>query len=249
MTIKSDPDGTANDNVTWLDVAMTSNAPAKVESISIDDFTSVSPVYPIVLTFSRKMDRASVEEGFSIDNDGKVGLSWDNDYTLNIDISELVPNTKYTIRIDGSTAKNSQTGQLLDGNGDGTGGDDYVLEITMAEPDLTPATVVSTDPAADSEVEYNLRPVVRIEYSEPLNWNEDTYADFVTVKDKEGNTYAGTLTHTVIGERSVLHYYFNEDLPLDKCFLVTVKEGLADLSGNLSDEYNFRFLSEYRGIE
>lgn len=249
VTIKSDPDGTANDNVTWLDVAMTSNAPAKVESISIDDFTSVSPVYPIVLTFSRNMDRASVEEGFSIDNDGKVGLSWDNDYTLNIDISELVPNTKYTIRIDGSTAKNSQTGQLLDGNGDGTGGDDYVLEITMAEPDLTPATVVSTDPAADSEVEYNLRPVVRIEYSEPLNWNEDTYADFVTVKDKEGNTYAGTLTHTVIGERSVLHYYFNEDLPLDKCFLVTVKDGLADLSGNLSDEYNFRFLSEYRGIE
>lgn len=249
VTIKSAPDGTANDNVTWLDVAMTSNAPAKVESISIDDFTSVSPVYPIVLTFSRNMDRASVEEGFSIDNDGKVGLSWDNDYTLNIDISELVPNTKYTIRIDGSTAKNSQTGQLLDGNGDGTGGDDYVLEITMAEPDLTPATVVSTDPAADSEVEYNLRPVVRIEYSEPLNWNEDTYADFVTVKDKEGNTYAGTLTHTVIGERSVLHYYFNEDLPLDKCFLVTVKEGLADLSGNLSDEYNFRFLSEYRGIE
>lgn len=249
VTIKSDPDGTANDNVTWLDVAMTSNAPAKVESISIDDFTSVSPVYPIVLTFSRNMDRASVEEGFSIDNDGKVELSWDNDYTLNIDISELVPNTKYTIRIDGSVAKNSQTGQLLDGNGDGTGGDDYVLEITMAEPDLTPATVVSTDPAADSEVEYNLRPVVRIEYSEPLNWNEDTYADFVTVKDKEGNTYAGTLTHTVIGERSVLHYYFNEDLPLDKCFLVTVKEGLADLSGNLSNEYNFRFLSEYRGIE
>ena len=122
------------------------------------------------------MDRASVEEGFYIDNDGKVGLSWDNDYTLNIDISELVPNTKYTIRIDGSTAKNSQTGQLLDGNGDGTGGDDYVLEITMAEPDLTPATVVSTDPAADSEVEYNLRPVVRIEYSEPLNWNEDRNA-------------------------------------------------------------------------
>ena len=30
---------------------------------------------------------------------------------------------------------------------------------------------------------------------------------------------------------------------------MTVKEGLADLSGNLSDEYNFRFLSEYRGIE
>lgn len=248
VTIKSDPDGLANDNVTWLDVEMTSNAPAKVESISIDDLTSVSPVYPIVLTFSRNMDRASVEEGFSIDNDGKVELSWDNDYTLNLDISELVPNTKYTIRIDGSVAKNSQTGQLLDGNGDGTAGDDYVLEITMAEPDLTPASVVSTDPASDGEVVYNLRPVIRIEYDEPLNWNEDTYADFVTVKDKEGNTYSGSLTHAVVGERSVLHYYFDEDLPLDKCFLVTVKEGLADLSGNVSDEYNFRFLSEYRDI-
>ena len=248
VTIKSAPDGQANDNVTWLDVEMTSNAPAKVESISIDDFTSVSPVYPITVTFSRNMDRASVEEGFSIDNDGRVALSWDNDYTLNIDISELLPNAKYTIRIDGSIAKNSQTGQLLDGNGDGTAGDDYVLEITMAEPDLTPAAVVSTDPAADGEVVYNLRPVIRIEYDEPLNWNEDTNADCLTVTDKDGNTYAGSLTHSIVGERSVLHYYFNEDLPLDKCFLVTVKEGLADLSGNISDEYSFRFLSEYRDI-
>ncbi len=248
VTIKSDPDGMANDNVTWLDIAMTSNAPAKVESISIDDLSSVSPVYPITITFSRNMDKESVEKAFSIDNDGEVTLSWDNDYTLNIDISKLVPNTKYTIRIDGSTAKNSQTGQLLDGNGDGTEGDDYVLEITMAEPDLTPATVVSTDPANDGEAVFNLRPVIRIEYDEPLNWNEDTYADYLTVTDKDGNTYPGSLTHTLIGDKSVLHYYFDEDLPLDKCFLVTVKEGLADLSGNLSEEYNFRFLSEYRGI-
>lgn len=248
VTIKSDPQGMANDNVTWLDVQLTSNAPAKVATLSIDDFSSVSPVYPLVITFSRNMDRESVEKAFSIDNNGEVALSWDNDYTLNVDLAKLVANLSYNIKIDGSVAKNSQTQQAFDGDGDGTPGGDYTLAITMAEPDVTPATVVSTYPAVDGESLYTLRPVIRIEYSEVLNWNDDKNSECVTVTDKDGNTYAGRLTHEVVRDASVIHYYFNEDLPLDKCFLVKVAEGLTDLSGNVSDSYSFRFLSEYRSI-
>lgn len=248
VTIKSNTEGQSSDNVTWLDVEMTSNAPAKIATTSVEDASSVSPVYPIVLTFSRKMDKASVEKAFSIDNSGEVTLSWTNDYTLSIDISELVPLKTYNITIDGSIAKNSQTQQLFDGNGDGVGGDNYTLTITMAEPDVTAPTVVSTDPAIDGTVEFTLRPVVRIEYDEILNWNDDKNADCITVVDKDNNTYAGTLTHSIINERSVLHYFFTEDLPLDKCFKVTVSAGLADMSGNTTDEFSFRFLSEYRGL-
>lgn len=247
-TIKSNPEGQSNDNVTWLDVQMTSNAPAKVATTSVEDPSSVSPVYPIVLTFSRNMDKASVEKAFAIDNDGSVSLTWINDYTLNIDISKLVPLKTYNITIDGSIAKNAQTQQPFDGNGDGVGGDTYKLTITMAEPDVTPAKVVSTDPAINGDVEFTLRPVIRIEYDEILNWNDDKNADCLTLVDKDGKSYAGTLTHTVINDASVLQYYLTEDLPLDKCFKVTVKPGLADMSGNLTDEFNFRFLSEYRGI-
>lgn len=247
-TIKSNPEGQSNDNVTWLDVQMTSNAPAKIATTSVENPNSVSPIYPIILTFSRNMDKSSVEKAFAIDNDGNVSLTWVNDYTLSIDISKLTPLKTYNITIDGSIAKNSQTQQPFDGNGDGIGGDNYKLTITMAEPDVTPAKVVSTDPAIGGEVAFTLRPVVRIEYDEILNWNDDKNSDCLTVVDKDGKSYAGTLTHTVINEASVLQYYFNEDLPLDKCFKVTVKAGLADMSGNLTDEFSFRFLSEYRGV-
>ena len=248
VVIKSNPAGQSNDNVTWLDIMMTSNAPAKVASISVEDTKAVSLVDPIVITFSRKMDKESVEKAFSIDNDGEVTLTWINDYTLSVDVSKLVPLKTYNIKIDGSVAKNSQTNQPFDGNGDGNGGDDYTLSITMKEADTTPAQVVSTDPAIDGDVAYTLRPVVRVEYDEIIDWNEDKNADCMTVIDPEGNTYAGTLTHSVVNGASVLQYFFSEDLPLDKCFLVTVKPGLADLSGNLTEEFRFRFLSEYRPV-
>ena len=247
-TIKSNPEGQSNDNITWLDIAMTSNAPAKIATTSIENPESVTPVYPIILTFSRKMDKQSVEKAFSISNNGEVALTWTNDYTLSIDVSKLVPLSSYTITIDGSIAKNSQTGQLFDGNGDGIGGDNYSVTITMAEPDVTPANVVSTDPAINGEVKFTLRPVVRIEYDEILDWNDDKYGNSLTVTDKDNNEYEGVLTHTIINEASVLHFFFKNDLPLDKCFIVKVKGGIADLSGNLTDDFSFKFLSEYRDI-
>lgn len=246
VTIKDGQQGETVDFVTVLDVEMTNNAPAKVDGISISDPANVSPVYPITITFSRNMDKTSVENAFSIDNNGSVTLSWENDYTLVLDISKLQPLLTYNITIKGDVAKNSQTQQFLDGNGDGIEGGDYVLSITMAEPDVTAPEVVSTYPTIDATAVYTQRPPIRIEYSETLDWNEDKYANFITVKDKDGNTYAGTIEHAIVRDASVLHFYLNEDLPLDKCFLVSVKEGIPDLSGNLTEPFHFRFLSEYR---
>ena len=127
-------------------MALVNAAPAKIDAISIADLSSVSPIYPLTITFSRNMDRQSVEQAFSINNDGKVELSWTNDYTLNVDLKQLDALWQYTITIDGSVAKNSQTGQLLDGDGDGAEGGDYTLTFTMAEPDVTAPEAVATIP-------------------------------------------------------------------------------------------------------
>ena len=70
----------------------------------------------------------------------------------------------------------------------------------------------------------------------------------VFIVDSDGTYYDGVLTHTVINEASVLHYYLKENLPLDRCFLVTVEGGIPDLSGNETEEFSFKFLSEYRDI-
>lgn len=246
VTIKEGGEHTP-DFVTFCDVELTNIAPAKVDAISIEDLSSVSPVLPLVITFSRNMNRESVEQAFSINNDGVVKLTWVNDYTLSVDISKLEPLWDYTIKIDGSIAKNSQTDQFFDGDGDGQPGGDWELTLTMAEPDVTAPQVVSTYPAADGEVVYTTCPPIRIEYDEEIAWNDDDFVDgAITVTDKDGNAIAGKTVHAVVYGKSVLHFIANADLPADKCLLVKVAAGLKDASGNVTEPYYFRFLTEYR---
>lgn len=246
VTIKSAITGEAAESVTFLNVELTNILPAVVSGTSLEDLTSVNSLKPLILTFSRKMNRESVEQALSIDNDGEITLTWIDDCTLSIDISKLEPYKTYKLTIDGEVAKNSQTGLKFDGDADGAEGGTFELTFTMAEPDVTAPVVVSTDPATDGEVVYTLRPVIRVEFNEALNWNEDKNGTCITVTDANGTDYAGKLTHAVVSEKSVIHFYFNEDLPLDKAFLVKVAGGLSDLYGNVSEDYYFRFLSEYR---
>lgn len=248
VTIKSGGEN-SGDFVTFLDVALTNNSPAVVSSISIENAESVSPIYPVTLTFSRNMNRETVENAFSVNNDGKIDLKWINDYTLELDLSKLVPLWDYTITIDGSIAKNSQTDQFFDGDADGEPGGNWVYSFTMAEPDLTAPVIVSTYPKAEGEVVMTEKFPVRIEFDEEINWNEDKNADCVSLTDKDGTVYTGTTTHAVVNGHSVLHFYSNTDLPKDHTILVTVAPGLADMSGNVTTEPSyFRFMTEYRSI-
>lgn len=246
VTMQSDPQGLSGDNVTWANIQLTNIAPAVISSNSVYNPEAVNKRDDIVLTFSRNMDRASVEQAFSINHNGNVTLTWDNDYTLRVNISQLLEDMNYTITIDGSVAKNSQTQQLLDGDNDGTEGGDYVFYFITIPADLEAPYIVNTTPTENETMKYTLRPVVRIEYNEELDWNEDQAVDAIVVVDADGNTYDGTLTHTVIRNASVLHYYLNQNIARDKCFKVTVKGGFADLSGNVSEPKTFKFLSEYR---
>lgn len=249
VTLNSNPQGQSSENVTWANMELTSNAPAVVSSNSITDPAAVNILNDMVITFSRKMDKASVEKAFSISNNGKVTLTWENDYTLHVSLKGLLDDMDYTITIDGSVAKNSQTNQFFDGDGDGQEGGNYVFAFTTIPADVEAPYVKSTTPAENSTMLYTHRPVIRVEYNEELAWNDDDATDAIIVEDKDGNRYSGKLTHAVVRNASVLHLYLNEDLPLDKCFKVTVKGGFKDLSGNVSEGKVFKFLSEYRTVK
>ncbi len=250
VTLKSDPQGLSGDNVTWANIALTSNSPAQVSGVSVTNPDAVSTLEDIVLTFSRNMDRASVEQAFSINNNGQVTLSWDNDYTLRINPKQLLDDMDYTITIDGSVAKNSQTNQFLDGDKDGAEGGNYVFSFTTKPADVEAPYVASTTPEANSTMKYTMRPVIRIEFNEQLMWNEDdVQGDEIVVTDKNGVVQTGRLTHAVVSGASVLHFYLDKDLELDQCYKVAVKGGFKDLSGNVSKGYVFKFLSEYRSVK
>lgn len=83
------------------------------------------------ITFSKAMDTASVEQGMTIAPGNNTQLSnvyaWsENDTVLNY-ITDVDEKREYTVTIAG-TAKD-KTGKLLDGNSDGTGGDEYAFEV------------------------------------------------------------------------------------------------------------------------
>lgn len=234
------------DYVAFCDVEMKNISPAKVDACSAEDLSAVSPLNPMTLTFSRNMDRESVEKAFSISNNGDVTMSWQNDYTLDIDVSKLRPMWSYVITIDGSVAKNSQTGMQLDGDGDGVAGGDYVLSFTMDVPDEEAPEIVSTYPEMDGEVVYTHRPPVSIEYDEEIVWNDDNEEEVIVVTDKAGNKVAGKTVHAVVREASVLTFIADQDYPADQTFLVTVKAGLKDRTGNETEAQYFRFMTEYR---
>ena len=246
VTMQSDPQGLSGDNVTWGNIQLTNIAPAIVSGNTVYNPDAVNKRDDIVLTFSRNMDKTSVEQAFSINHNGQVTLSWDNDYTLRININQLLEDMDYVITIDGSIAKNSQTGQFLDGDGDGVEGGNYVFAFVTIPPDVEAPYIVNTTPTENETMKYTLRPVIRVEFNEELDWNEDEAVDAITLVDADGVSYEGTLSHAVVRHASVLHYYLNQDIPRDKCFKVSVKGGFADLAGNVSEPKTFKFLSEYR---
>lgn len=250
VTLKSNPQGLSGDNVTWANIALTSNAPAQVSGVNVTNPDAVSTLEDIVFTFSRNMDRTSVERAFSINNAGVVALSWDNDYTLRVNPKDLLDDMDYTITIDGSIAKNSQTNQFLDGDKDGVEGGNYVFSFTTKPADVEAPYVASTTPAENSTMHFTMRPVIRVEFNEQLQWNEDDITgDEIVVTNKEGVVQTGRLTHEVVRGASVLHYYLDKDLELDKCYKVAIKGGFKDLSGNVSKGHVFKFLSEYRTVK
>jgi hypothetical protein len=177
------------------------------------------------------MTRATVEAAISIVPAGTITYSWTNDYTLRINISQLSYETNYTLTIDGSVAKNSETGSFLDGDGDGTAGGNYVLNFKTGEQDTEAPTVVSYGPESASLQEEAARPIVRIEFSEPLN-TATIAPNQITVTDATGETVGGTQKYTVVNGKSVLHYFFTADLQPQATYRVTLAGGVEDLYGN-----------------
>ena len=249
VTLNRDSQGLAGDNVTWANVQLTSSAPAVVSSINVNDPDHVKTINDIVITFSRNMNRESVEQAFSINNSGNVTLSWDNDYTLRININRLLDDMDYTITLDGNTARNAQTNQLLDGDNDGNEGGNYVFRFTTVPADVEAPYIVSTTPADGETMLYTLRPAIRVEFNEELAWNDDNATDVIVLESADGDVVEGKFTHAVVRDASVLHFYPNTDLKLDKTYRFKVKGEFTDLSGNTSEIRTFfRFMTEYRPV-
>ena len=204
---------------------------------------------PMVLTFSRKMDKSSVESAIGITPAGTLSYLWINDFTLHVNLSQLDFETAYTLTIDGAIAKNSLTGQFLDGAGAGTEGSDFVLDFTTGEQDITPPSVVSYDPQDTLPLTVEtFRPIVRIQFSELLG-ESSILPNQITVTDSGGETIGGVPKYTAINNIGVLHYFLTEDLKPGETYTVHLTEGIEDMYGNVMEEpLQYSFTAKPRKI-
>ena len=225
------------------DIQLSKLIPAKVKTVErrLDMNSHVIQRLPMDIIFDRQMDKASVEEAFEISPDADVSLSWQNDFTLRVNISKLNFDTDYTITIKGSVAKNSLTGQFLDGVGNGTEGSDFVFRFTSCNTDVLPPVIVSYDPQEEQEI--SSRPIVRIEFDEPLNEQTISPNGQITVTDNAGNNIDGQLNYYMSSNfKSVIHYTFYDDLTPNETYTVKLASGIEDWYGNaMPDDFEFTF--------
>ena len=242
LTIPASVGATTIEGLGVKDFKMLNQMPAVVSNVKVtnDMNGKAIPRYPMELVFSRKMDKASVESAISFSPAATVSYSWPNDFTLRVDISNVAFETTYTLTIDGSVAKNSVTNQYLDGTHDGTEGGNYVFTFTTSDLDVDSPVVISYDPQEDQEI--SARPVVRIEFDEPLNELTIGHTP-VTVADSNGDLVEGLHSyHTLPNFKSVIHYRFFDDLKPQETYTVTLSSGIEDMYGNaMTEEFTFDF--------
>ena len=240
-TVASKPNGRTHENLTFVDVALTSTVPAVVDAVQPEDEVSnLVPGTDVDIVFSRKMDQASVEEAVSIDPGVDLPFSWADEFTLVIGTGNLEFNTEYTITVDGSVAKNAATNQLLDGNSDGTAGGDFQRVINTSPEDTTPPQLLSSTPN-ESEDAKTIRPVVRLVFDEEIVPETINAESIVVTSNSENTEVSGSVSYSVVKDQSVLHFFPGEDLTTDALYNVTVKAGLEDAFGNATQVEEFSF--------
>lgn len=219
-----------DDFFTFHDIGLVSNELPYVKStFPADGDTSFSVLDGIGIEFSRPMNQASVETTLVIVPDIEAELSWtEDDSRLLIFSDSLKFLTQYTITISGMSVDNF--GHLLDGNNDGTGGDDYTFSFRTGT-DTDPPYLQKSYPAYNQR-EIELQPIISLTYNEELNPTTVT-EDIFKLERVANESYVNLdLAHYVVNRQSVVNLFPHESLFDNERYITQISAGLKDLLGN-----------------
>lgn len=241
LTILSNPEGNIVQNLSFLDVTLTSSLPPVVEWVEpAPPLENLVPGTPIRIRFSRKMNQQSVEDAISMSPEAVLSFTWQNEFTLIVNTSQLEYVTDYTMTIDGSIAQNLLTAQFLDGNGDGEEGGDFLLEVTTSEEDSTPPQLLDFSPS-EIEPARELRPIIRLVYDESIIESSIATNAITLAPINGGGTVPGIIHHKVVNGQSILHFFPTENLNPALVYEAHVSAGLSDQFNNQTEAKTIRF--------
>ena len=215
----------------FLDRSLESTAlPKIVLSSPANNDTAFNASLPVVLTFSKMMDTASVRAAFTITPSVRGSFVWSGNSTiLTFDPDSVVLpfDQTFTVRVD--TTASSQVGQTLDGNGDGVSGDPFVLTFKTKPVDAWPPVILTTYPVPGDTVNAPNH-VVCITFDEPLDPSSVNTTN-VVIQIKGGLTLSRTVQYWERGGKGGINLYVTGGLTPARTYRARVS-GVKDLAGN-----------------
>ncbi|MDZ7384611.1 MAG: Ig-like domain-containing protein [candidate division KSB1 bacterium] len=217
---------------TFVDVGMYSTVPPVVKSTYPADGDTAFPAWAdMVITFSRPMDRQTVESAFALQPRADVSFSWSSDGTrLTVRTDTLQFTTDYVLTIAG-TAR-SIHGYFLDGNSDGVGGDDFVVRFRTSRADITPPKIVKMYPKQNA-TNVELHPIISAWYDEELDSTVDFGALYKVERWVDHTYVPGTIKHYVVNAQSILTFFPEAPLYPRETYVTRIFAGLRDYFGNV----------------
>ena len=225
------------DDFTFHDISLVSAIPPSINGLEVTAPVMVNPGENLVLQFSRKMLKTSVEDALSITPADSIRLIWRTDSRLEIVTNELEFESNYTLKIDSTAIDKSSYMHQLDGNGDGVGGDSFVLEIETGNADIQSPVVSDIRPTNTKLNELN--PIASATFDEFL----DTTMINSAIEIKKG-TYSvpGTIKYYEVFGKSVLNFFPSERLDPSTNYVLKINGSISDTVGNaLGSDINRTF--------
>jgi N-acetylmuramoyl-L-alanine amidase len=230
---------------TFKDVKLISRvAPYIVSTTPANGATNVPAWNDIIFNFSRKMNRSMVEAALQISPAATGKFIWQNDdKKMSFRPDSLRFLTPYTITITGKAT--DFYGHPFDGNKDGIGGDDFVLNFITGPPDMSAPKVASAYPKQGAN-EIELLPVINITYDEAIDSNSFSPDRIRLERFQDHSDVPGVLKHYLVNDQSVFCFFPAQKLFADEVYVTRIAAGFFDSWGNTvtsAKSYSFRTAS------
>ena len=194
----------------------------------------------IVIQFSRTMDPASVEAAFDMEPEVEGEFLWEDlDRRLRFQSDSLDFETEYTLTIGGDAS--DIFGHPFDGNGDGIGGDAFVLNFKTGPSDLTAPRLIALEPGRNAIAA--LLPIVSAVFDESLDPVSVSQQTMELKRSSDQSPVTGTIVHYPLEQQSVLSYFPDDVLLPDEKYSISIHPGYTDLFGNAASGIKFSWFN------
>jgi uncharacterized lipoprotein YddW (UPF0748 family) len=197
----------------------------------------------VTLGFSKIMDTQTLQQAFTIEPSATGKFKWSDD-KKSVDISFtgiLAYKTRYKITL--ASSLTDANGKKLDGNGDGTPGDDFVLNFTTLPKDSI-GPVITQSTIADGERGVDIASVYSFTYNEIIDKTKLNTSSFTLKNSNDVTIPVKYSVYKTSDSKSVVTIQPESILDVYTQYQLTLAGSVSDTLGNASgNDKSYSFIT------